>query len=159
MEMEPLQMSKEVAEGWTESDSPRSSSTHHVKVPSLKMAIKGQPVMIALFLLVFMCFGPLGDMHLEGVAVPAARKTLGVLMCVSTLWATEAVPLYVTSLLVPLLTVLTGSLLPPSKGECKVGDAACFAAKFSPYPPAVAAKDVCGQFFDPTVLLFMAGFR
>lgn len=152
IEMEPLNK-----EG--ENESPRSSSGVHGKLPPLKIQIKLQPVMIALVLLWVMCAGLFGDMYMEGSPVPAARKTLGVLMCVSTLWATEAVPLYVTSLLVPLLTVLTGSLLPASKGECTAGDQTCIAAKFTPFPPAAAAKEVCGQFFDPTVLLFMAGFR
>jgi phosphate transporter len=73
------------------------------------------------------------------------------------LWATEAIPLYVTSLLVPLLTVATGALLPASQ-DCATGDKACIMARFAPYPTHLAAKEICGQFFEPTVLLFLAGF-
>jgi phosphate transporter len=98
-----------------------------------------------------------GEMELDGVPVPAARRCLAILVCVSTLWASEAIPLYVTSLLVPLLTVSTGALLPAS-ANCPPGDKNCTTNRFAPYPTHMAAKEVCGQFFEPTVLLFLAGF-
>jgi di/tricarboxylate transporter len=34
----------------------------------------------------------------------------------------------------------------------------CKQARFVPLASPLAAKEICGQFFDPTVLLFMAGF-
>lgn len=83
------------------------------------------------------------------------------LVCISTLWATEAIPLYATSLLVPLLTIMTGSLLPEPSEQCNPLDLVCrrkVLAAQVPYAPSQAAKVICGQFFDPTVLLFMAGF-
>jgi phosphate transporter len=98
-------------------------------------------------------------MELDGLPVPAARKCLGILICVSTMWATEAVPHYVTSLLIPMLVVSTGTLLPPKGKDCSLRDKACLAERYKPYPPHEAAKEITGQFFDPTVLLFMAGFR
>jgi hypothetical protein len=75
------------------------------------------------------------------------------------MWATEAVPHYVTSLLIPMLVVATGTLLPPKGKDCSLRDKACLAERYKPYPPHEAAKEITGQFFDPTVLLFMAGFR
>jgi hypothetical protein len=118
---------------------------------------------------------PGGELKLRGVAVPAARRCLAIVSLVSVLWATEAVPLHITSLMVPLLTVVSGALLPPG------GDAA--------YSPSKAAKEICGytqnkfitqqytcihvlnmfffhahtpearrEFFNPTILLFLAGF-
>jgi len=152
VEMEPLK-----GEGEAGDDSPRSASTPHKALPPLKPAYKLDMVGVSVLLLLGIWWGPWGDMVLDGIPIPAAKKTLGILFCVSALWATEAVPLYITSLLIPLFTVMSGSLLPPST-ECKPGDVACFTKRYTPYPPGVAAKEVCGQFFDPTVLLFMAGF-
>mmetsp|Transcript_51195 Transcript_51195/g.124117 ORF Transcript_51195/g.124117 Transcript_51195/m.124117 type:complete len:557 (-) Transcript_51195:62-1732(-) len=152
VEMEPLK-----GEGDAGDDSPRSSGTPHKQLPPLKPAYKLDMVALSVLVLLGIWWGPWGEMQLDGLPIPAARRTLGMLMCVSTLWATEAVPLYITSLLIPLLTVMSGSLLPPSV-DCKAGDTVCLTKRYTPYPPGVAAKEVCGQFFDPTVLLFMAGF-
>ena len=98
-----------------------------------------------------------GEMELDGSPVPAAKRCLAILVCVSTLWATEAVPLYVTSLLIPILTVATQALLPGGP-PCPATDGACKQLRFTPLGAPAAAKEICGQFFDPTVLLFMAGF-
>ena len=86
---------------------------------------------------------PGGELKIKGVPVPAARRCLAIVTLVSILWASEAVPLHITSLMVPLLTVVSGSLPP-------LGGAA--------YSPNKAAKEICGEFFSPTILLFLAGF-
>jgi hypothetical protein len=100
-------------------------------------------VCFALLMLVgILKFG--GEMQLDGVPVPAAKRCLAILVCVSTLWATEAIPMYITSLLVPILVVATQALLP---AQVKPGRASM--------DPAATAKEICGQFFDPTVLLCM----
>jgi hypothetical protein len=52
--------------------------------------------------------------------------------------------MYITSLLVPILVVATQALLP---AQVKPGRASM--------DPAAAAKEICGQFFDPTVHLCM----
>lgn len=60
----------------------------------------------------------------------------------------QAIPLYVTSLLIPLLSVSCGALLPPPPSTpCPAGDAACLSAQFVPYKPPQAAKEVCAQVF------------
>ena len=83
-------------------------------------------------------------MEFQGSPAPAARRCLAIVSLVSILWATEAIPLHITSLLIPLLTVLSGALTPPGSNV--------------PYPAKRAAKEICGEFFSPTILLFLAGF-
>ncbi|EKX47116.1 hypothetical protein GUITHDRAFT_86445 [Guillardia theta CCMP2712] len=118
--------------------------------------VKWTPFMTAAFFFLVIMNWP-GEMQFEGKPIPAAKRCLAILVSVSTLWATEAIPLYVTSLLIPVLTVGSGALLPLA-GKCKQGDTECIAAQYSPLSPSAAAREICGQFFDPTVLLFMAGF-
>jgi hypothetical protein len=112
-------------------------------------------VSVALLLLIGILKYPV-ELELDGLPVPAAKRCLAILICVSTLWATEAIPLYVTSLLIPILTVATSALLPAS-AACAGSDVACMQGRFTPMGASAAAKEICGQFFDPTVLLFMAG--
>ena len=87
---------------------------------------------------------PGGEMELDGVAVPAARRCLALVLLVSFLWAFEAIPLHITSLLIPLLAVITGTLVAPAGAPALT--------------PAKAAKEICSEFFNPTILLFLAGF-
>mmetsp|Transcript_13928 Transcript_13928/g.33765 ORF Transcript_13928/g.33765 Transcript_13928/m.33765 type:complete len:557 (+) Transcript_13928:246-1916(+) len=116
------------------------------------------PVAVAVVLFLLIINAP-GELKMDGVEVPAAKKCLAIVVFVSALWATEAIPLYVTSLLVPLLSVACGALLPPPPTvPCAALDSECIRAQFVPYKPPQAAKEICAQFFDPTVLLFMAGF-
>jgi hypothetical protein len=165
IEMEPLTNSGINERGGSSSDhsamdsSPRGSSSAPKYPAPLKPAYRVGPLVAAFCLLVIVVYGPGGDMELDGLPVPAARKCLGILVCVSTMWATEAVPHYVTSLLIPMLVVATGTLLPPKGKDCSLRDKACLAERYKPYAPHEAAKEITGQFFDPTVLLFMAGFR
>ncbi len=76
--------------------------------------------------------------------MPSARRCLAIVSLVSILWAFEAVPLHITSLLVPLLTVVSGALMSVDSGL--------------PLPASKAAKEICSEFFNPTILLFLAGF-
>jgi hypothetical protein len=124
--------------------------------PAVTPTFKAPQVCVAVLLLVGI-LGYDGEMQLEGSPVPAAKRCLAILVCVSALWATESIPLYVTSLLIPILTVATKALLPAS-AQCAATDAQCKEARFVPLGAPAAAKEICGQFFDPTVLLFMAGF-
>jgi phosphate transporter len=135
--------------------SPRSNSSV-VQIPTLGKGVKHVPAILSIVFFFAILNFP-GEMELNGSPVPAARRCLAILVCVSTLWASEAIPLYVTSLLVPLLTVGTGALLPPSV-SCKDSDKACLESRFAAYPTQLAAKEICSQFFEPTVLLFLAGF-
>lgn len=131
-------------------------SPSNPKPPASASTFKTTQTAVAVLLLVGILGFP-GDMELDGAPVPAAKRCLAILVCVSTLWATEAVPLYVTALLIPILTVASKALLPAS-AECAATDTLCKQARFTPLAAPQAAKEICGQFFDPTVLLFMAGF-
>ena len=116
--------------------------------PAATAVLKLPRVCFALLMLVgILRYG--GEMRLEGVPVPAAKRCLAILVCVSTLWAAEAIPMYITSLLVPILVVATQALLP---AQVKPG-------RFESMDPAATAKEICGQFFDPTVLLSMLQAR
>lgn len=159
-EMELLtHLKDEDAEGSEAEASPRSISVALKPLAPLKPAYKPTPLAAAVAILFIVLSWPGGDMMLDGLPVPAAKKCLAILLSVSTLWATEAVPLYITSLLIPLLVVSTNTLLPPTGPDCPANDIACLQKRYIPYPTSIAAKELCGQFFDPTVLLFMAGFR
>ena len=124
--------------------------------PPAAPAFRAPQAAVAFLLLAGVLVLP-GDLAFEGNPVAAAKRCLAILVCVSTLWATEAVPLYITSLLIPILTVATRALLPASS-PCAAADKACHEARLMPLAAPTAAKEICGQFFDPTVLLFMAGF-
>ena len=135
---------------------PQAKAAKPKSLPTATAVFKLPQVAVALLLLVgILRWG--GELELDGLPVPAAKRALAILVSVSTLWATEAIPLYVTSLLIPILTVATGALLPASAG-CAGADMSCMEGRFTPMPAPAAAKEICSQFFDPTVLLFMAGF-
>ncbi|KAJ1969742.1 low-affinity phosphate transporter [Dispira parvispora] len=76
---------------------------------------------------------------------PTEQNCLALLIYVSLLWATEALPLFVTALLVPLLTVLLRVL--QSDG---------------PDPQRLSARDtaetIFGAMFTPVVMLLLGGF-
>ena len=153
LEMSDLDQEKEHLRG----DVSRDVSPGRLKgPPASSPTFKLKQVMLATFLFLSI-LGYGGEMEHEGSPVPAAKRCLAILVCVSALWATEAIPLYVTSLLIPILTVATQALL-PSSAKCADTDVQCKGMKFTPLAAPLAAKEICGQFFDPTVLLFMAGF-
>jgi len=89
---------------------------------------------------------PGGEMKLNGVPVPDARRCLAILTFVGILWSTEAAPLHIVSLVIPLLTVVVGALRIPAVPGGK------------PATAGDVAKEMCGEFFAPTLLLFLAGF-
>lgn len=72
-----------------------------------------------------------------------AHRCLLLLALVTVLWVTEAVPFFVTSLLIPLLTVLSG-ILTDSSGE--------------PLPADKASKAAFGCMFSDSVVLILGGF-
>ena len=117
-------------------DSARRTMLHSIKWKGLILgAISYAWVMLA---------WPGGEMELRGVPVPAARRCLALVLLVSFLWAFEAIPLHITSLIIPLIAVISGTLTAPEGGL--------------PLSPAKAAKEICSEFFNPTIILFLAGF-
>ncbi|KAI0353693.1 Sodium/sulfate symporter [Trametes cingulata] len=72
-----------------------------------------------------------------------ANKCLAVLVFATILWATEAIPLFVTSTLIPALFVLL-RVIRSSDGE--------------PLDPPAATKHVFSVMFSPTIMLLIGGF-
>ncbi|KAI0667948.1 Sodium/sulfate symporter [Trametes maxima] len=72
-----------------------------------------------------------------------ANKCFAVLVFATILWATEAIPLFVTSTLIPLLLVVLRVIRSPD-GE--------------PLDPPAATKHVFSVMFSPTIMLLIGGF-
>ncbi|KAH9902404.1 Sodium/sulfate symporter [Cubamyces lactineus] len=72
-----------------------------------------------------------------------ANKCLAILVFATILWATEAIPLFVTSTLIPLLLVVLRVIRSPD------GDA---------LEPPAATKHVFSVMFSPTIMLLIGGF-
>ncbi|KAI0636294.1 Sodium/sulfate symporter [Trametes polyzona] len=72
-----------------------------------------------------------------------ANKCLAILVFATILWATEAIPLFVTSTMIPLLLVVLRVIRSPE------GD---------PLPPPAATKHVFSVMFSPTIMLLIGGF-
>lgn len=69
---------------------------------------------------------------------------LALVVCASLLWATEAVPLFVTSLFVPFLIVVLRVLKDPETGNEMTA--------------TEASKFICGAMWSPIILLLLGGF-
>jgi len=75
---------------------------------------------------------------------PAARRALSLFSFVAIMWATEAIPIFVTSLLIPILVVTMKVLVNPTTNE--------------PLSAKDAATEVMGTLFSGTVLVALGAF-
>ncbi|KAJ2114583.1 low-affinity phosphate transporter, partial [Coemansia sp. RSA 788] len=73
------------------------------------------------------------------------QRCWAMLVYVSLLWATEALPLHVTALLVPLLTVMLGVMRSPAKSHQSLG-------------ASDASKAVFSAMFSSVIMLLLGGF-
>ncbi|KAJ2744671.1 low-affinity phosphate transporter [Coemansia sp. BCRC 34301] len=83
-------------------------------------------------------------------AIPAfdgieQQRCWAMLVYVSLLWATEALPLHVTALLVPFLTVMLGVMRSPAQSHRQLG-------------ASDASKAVFSAMFSPVIMLLLGGF-
>lgn len=83
-------------------------------------------------------------------AVPAfdgveQQRCWAMLVYVSLLWATEALPLHVTALLVPFLSVMLGVMRSPTKAHVHLG-------------ASEASKAVFAAMFNSVIMLLLGGF-
>ncbi|KAJ2465047.1 low-affinity phosphate transporter, partial [Coemansia sp. RSA 2322] len=83
-------------------------------------------------------------------AIPAfdgveQQRCWAMLVYVSLLWATEALPLHVTALLVPFLTVMLGVMRSPAKAHYHLG-------------ASEASKVVFSAMFSSVIMLLLGGF-
>ncbi|KAJ5477461.1 transporter [Penicillium diatomitis] len=73
------------------------------------------------------------------------QNCLAMLVLVSILWATEAIPLFVTSLLIPFLVVILGIMRSDGK-------------PYKRLPPKEATKMVFASMWTPVIMLLLGGF-
>ncbi|KAJ2458274.1 low-affinity phosphate transporter [Coemansia sp. RSA 2424] len=83
-------------------------------------------------------------------AIPAfdgaeQQRCWAMLVYVSLLWATEALPLHVTALLVPFMTVMLGVMRSPAQSHKQLG-------------ASDASKAVFSAMFSPVIMLLLGGF-
>ncbi|BCS18750.1 putative plasma membrane phosphate transporter Pho87 [Aspergillus puulaauensis] len=76
---------------------------------------------------------------------PEQQNCLAMLIFVSLLWATEVIPLFVTSLLVPFLVVLLGIMKSDEKPYKRLG-------------PKEATTVAFGSMWTPVIMLLLGGF-
>lgn len=93
------------------------------------------------FLLAIIVFAILLNVHI--FAHQAENYCFALLIFAAMLWATEAVPLYATSLLIPFLVVLLGIMRNDDGSPMEAGD---------------AAKAVFASMFSGTIMMLLGGF-
>ncbi|KAA1467267.1 Sodium/sulfate symporter [Dentipellis sp. KUC8613] len=111
----------------------------HVKTPLGSLRVSRRKIWALLSVLVFVLL--LNVQSVEGVT---ANRCFAILVFATILWATEAIPLFVTSMMIPLLLVCFQVIRSPVTDER--------------LPPAVAAKWVFSIMFSPTIMLLIGGF-
>ncbi|RKP11722.1 SPX domain-containing protein, partial [Piptocephalis cylindrospora] len=75
---------------------------------------------------------------------PVQSRCFALLVYVSFLWATEVIPLFVTSIFLPLLVVLLQVMRDPGSGEILEASS--------------AARTIFGAMFSPVIMLLLGGF-
>jgi len=106
-------------------------------VDSILPTMKRIPMLLAAALGLIFYFVPLFDNEF-------ANRCFSMLVIVSTLWALEGVPLFITSLMIPVIVVWF-KILPDTDGV-------------TPLPASTAANVISEQFWSPTIFLFLGGF-
>ncbi|KAJ5654515.1 transporter [Penicillium lividum] len=91
----------------------------------------------------FAVFGAL--LSLQVMETPEQQNCLAMLVLVSILWSTEAIPLFVTSLLIPFLVVVLGIMRSEDKPHKRLG-------------PKEATSVVFGAMWTPVIMLLLGGF-
>ncbi|KAJ5929070.1 hypothetical protein N7454_006918 [Penicillium verhagenii] len=91
----------------------------------------------------FAVFGAL--LSVKVMETPEQQNCLAMLVLVSILWSTEAIPLFVTSLLIPFLVVVLGIMRSEDKPHKRLG-------------PKEATSVVFGAMWTPVIMLLLGGF-
>ncbi|KAJ6119369.1 transporter [Penicillium sp. IBT 18751x] len=84
-------------------------------------------------------------LSLQIMETPEQQNCLAMLVLVSILWATEAIPLFVTSLLIPFLVVVLGIMRSEDKPHKRLG-------------PKEATSVVFASMWTPVIMLLLGGF-
>lgn len=108
-----------------------------IVIPSFFTSISTLKIVsISLITLTLLFISPFNDQQ--------QKNCFAVLVCSSLLWATEAIPLFTTSLLLPFLLVVLRVLKNPDTGEV--------------LEPTDASKFICSAMWSPIILLLLGGF-
>ncbi|CCK69196.1 SPX domain-containing inorganic phosphate transporter KNAG_0C00830 [Huiozyma naganishii CBS 8797] len=108
----------------------------HISVPKLFFTIKAAKLaFIITFTGILLGVKTFND-RIEG-------RCMALVECVALLWATEAIPLYITALLVPLLTVLFRVLRDSNGNAMKA---------------AAASSEILSTMWSSTIMILLAGF-
>jgi di/tricarboxylate transporter len=123
---------------------------------------------VSLGVFVTICLVDLGFGKEEYKTQAPAQRCLAMLGLVALLWASETIPAHVTSLLVPLLSVVLRVLCVPrhvrERSETDTLLVPAYTCNSThpgpgqPMPASAAASVAVGAFFNPIILLFLAGF-
>lgn len=84
-------------------------------------------------------------LSMQWMETPEQQNCLAMLVLVSILWATEAIPLFVTSLLIPFLVVVLGIMRSEEKPHKRLG-------------PKEATSVVFASMWTPVIMLLLGGF-
>ncbi|KAG0288065.1 low-affinity phosphate transporter [Linnemannia gamsii] len=95
--------------------------------------------------LLFCCFVFAVLLHVDLFEGPEQQNCFAILVFASMLWATESLPLFVTSLLVPLLVVMLRVMRDDDKKHTRLDSHA-------------AAKKIFSLMFSPVIMLLLGGF-
>ncbi|KAF7424746.1 low-affinity phosphate transporter [Pleurotus ostreatus] len=118
-----------------------------VPTPVGRIRIKRKHIYAAIAVAVFVIL-----LNVQTVEGSEANKCFAILMFSTVLWATEAIPLFVTSMFIPLLMVCLRVI---RSAECINSSES---PDCSPLTPQAATKFVFGSMFSPTIMLLIGGF-
>lgn len=124
---------------------PGSHGAKHWEVPIFGKTVKISKWFTSLhcFKIVFCIVGTFVLLFVKTLNDRVQGRALALLACCAWLWATEAIPLFVTSLLVPLLVVLF-KVLKNADGSTMGGEA--------------ASKVILGTMWSSVIMLLLGGF-
>ncbi|AMD19585.1 HCL566Wp [Eremothecium sinecaudum] len=111
-------------------------SIKKLSIPKLFFTLKALKIYIVIALTIVLLTVPTLNDH-------AQRRCLALVACVALLWATEALPLFVTSMLVPLLVVIF-RVLKDDNGDVLVATA--------------ASSRILSLMWSSTIMVLLAGF-
>ncbi|KAH9918924.1 SPX domain-containing protein [Epithele typhae] len=115
----------------------------HFRTPFGRVKLTSKKLCLVIAVVIFLVL--LNVQIVDGVE---ANKCLAILVFATILWATEAIPLFVTSTMIPFFLVVLRVI--------RSADSADQPNK--PLEPPVAAKHVFSVMFSPTIMLLIGGF-
>ncbi|KAM5544077.1 hypothetical protein V8D89_002263 [Ganoderma adspersum] len=110
-----------------------------VQTPAGRVKLTMKQLYLVLALVVFAVL-----LNIRVVKGQEANKCFAILVFATILWATEAIPLFVTSTLIPLLLVVLQVIRSDEDHK--------------PLPPPAATKHIFSVMFSPTIMLLIGGF-